>query len=165
MTARTLHATIKWRRNDKATWESDNPVLEEGEAGVEFGNVVKIKVGDGATPWNALPYISAEDEYYFGSSSVSSLVNIPVSRGMVVANVSAATTLSLASPLVAGKTLIIKVYNSTASTITQPLPTTGSFESKDNDGSDISSVEIPANGNMEINIISTGTKYIIKTDV
>lgn len=45
-------------RNDSAeNWNSKNPILGVGEFGVEVGaNDNKLKIGDGQTAWNALPY-------------------------------------------------------------------------------------------------------------
>lgn len=45
-------------RNDSAeNWTSKNPVLGVGEFGVEVGaDDNKLKIGDGQTPWDALPY-------------------------------------------------------------------------------------------------------------
>lgn len=45
-------------RNDSAeNWTAKNPVLGVGEFGVEVGaNDNKLKIGDGQTAWNALPY-------------------------------------------------------------------------------------------------------------
>jgi len=50
-----MELTIKLRRDNAATWTSVNPVLAEGEVGVEL-DTRKAKVGDGVTPWNSLAY-------------------------------------------------------------------------------------------------------------
>lgn len=47
---------IQLRRDTGTNWSSENPVLEQGEVGVELGSPAKIKVGDGTTAWNSLPY-------------------------------------------------------------------------------------------------------------
>lgn len=53
---------IKPRRGTTNEWETANPILEEGEIGIEVPStgvgtgLVKIKFGDGVTPWNNLPY-------------------------------------------------------------------------------------------------------------
>src|SRR4051812_28797508 len=51
---------IKLRRDTAANWTSVNPILAQGEAGVELSASPsvpsKIKVGDGVTSWNSLPY-------------------------------------------------------------------------------------------------------------
>jgi hypothetical protein len=46
---------ILFRRGTSADWTSANPALGSGEPGIET-NTGKIKVGDGTTLWNALPY-------------------------------------------------------------------------------------------------------------
>jgi hypothetical protein len=50
---------IQLRSDTQANWESVNPVLAEGEAGInldlESGN---MKIGDGVTAWNSLPYVT-----------------------------------------------------------------------------------------------------------
>lgn len=52
-------------RNDSATnWASANPVLLAGEVGIETDSVRnRIKIGDGTTAWNDLPYfLDAREE-------------------------------------------------------------------------------------------------------
>jgi hypothetical protein len=46
---------IQLKRDSAADWTSNNPVLAEGEPGLEL-DTQKWKVGDGATAWNTLPY-------------------------------------------------------------------------------------------------------------
>ena len=43
------------RRATSATWKAVNPVLMEGEPGLEI-NTLKVKYGDGITAWKDLPY-------------------------------------------------------------------------------------------------------------
>lgn len=106
----------------------------------------------------------ADIPYLIGYNSVTTLSSLPVTKQSIYASVTVATTISLASALADGRILQIKVYNTSGSAITQPLPTTGSFESKKNDGTNISSVSIPAGGSIEISIWAANGKYIIKTD-
>jgi hypothetical protein len=52
-------------RNDSATnWASANPVLLAGEVGIETDSARnRIKIGDGTTAWNDLPYfLDAREE-------------------------------------------------------------------------------------------------------
>lgn len=50
-----LKTRIKNRYDTSSRWKNLNPVLLEGEFGVdEYG---RVKVGDGATRWNSLPYV------------------------------------------------------------------------------------------------------------
>lgn len=47
-------------RNDTAlNWRLKNPTLKKGELGLEV-NTSLMKIGDGVTPWNNLPYAGAE---------------------------------------------------------------------------------------------------------
>lgn len=46
---------IQWRRDTAANWTSVNPILSDGMPGYEKGTG-KLKIGDGVTAWNALPY-------------------------------------------------------------------------------------------------------------
>lgn len=44
-------------------WSTNNPTLLAGEIGIELDsdtNSMKVKVGDGSTSWNNLPYITTE---------------------------------------------------------------------------------------------------------
>ena len=50
-----MSTTIKLKRSNSANWRSKNPILAAGEPGVET-DTGQIKVGDGSTPWNSLPY-------------------------------------------------------------------------------------------------------------
>jgi hypothetical protein len=46
---------IQLRRDSASNWAAQNPVLASSELTAET-NTRKIKIGDGATPWNLLPY-------------------------------------------------------------------------------------------------------------
>ena len=48
---------IQLRRGDAADWTSSNPLLAEGELGIEL-DTLKIKIGNGIDNWNALAYVS-----------------------------------------------------------------------------------------------------------
>ena len=52
---------IQLRRDTAANWSSNNPILAEGEIGVEL-DTNRMKVGNGSTYWNDLPY--AFEDYY-----------------------------------------------------------------------------------------------------
>ena len=52
-----MSATIKLRRGTAAEWVSANPTLAVGEAGFET-DTLKMKIGDGATAFTTLSYIS-----------------------------------------------------------------------------------------------------------
>lgn len=46
---------IKLKRGSSVSWAARNPTLAAGEPGVEV-DTGQMKVGDGSTPWNSLPY-------------------------------------------------------------------------------------------------------------
>lgn len=50
-----MAAKIQVRRDIKANWVSKNPILYEGEIGLEL-ETTKLKIGNGVTAWNSLPY-------------------------------------------------------------------------------------------------------------
>lgn len=48
---------LQFRRDYAATWGSLNPTLASGEMGIELDSYPYLfKIGNGSTPWNALPY-------------------------------------------------------------------------------------------------------------
>lgn len=51
----TNTTTIQLRRDTASNWSTVNPVLAEGEVGIET-DTGKSKFGDGSTSWNNLPY-------------------------------------------------------------------------------------------------------------
>ena len=57
MATNTLSARIITRNDTAANWISNNPILLQGELGIERGTN-KFKVGDGVTAWNSLAYVS-----------------------------------------------------------------------------------------------------------
>ena len=48
--------SVLFRKGTASRWATVNPILANGEAGFVYDNN-KIKIGDGVTPWNSLPYI------------------------------------------------------------------------------------------------------------
>lgn len=52
---KNLYTRVKQKYDSAARWKALNPILLEGEFGVdEYG---RVKVGDGSTRWNGLPYV------------------------------------------------------------------------------------------------------------
>lgn len=47
---------IRLKRGQSSTWKTKNLLLKEGEPGVEL-DTHKLKIGDGKTLWNDLPYV------------------------------------------------------------------------------------------------------------
>lgn len=75
-----MYAKIRPRRSTTTEWSIINPVLKEGELGIEFPDtgigtgLCKFKIGDGETQWSSLPYAfdaNAATAIYGGGVTVS----------------------------------------------------------------------------------------------
>ena len=55
--AEVIKHTYQLKRGTAERWAQLNPVLAQGEPGFVYDQN-KLKIGDGFTPWNALPYIN-----------------------------------------------------------------------------------------------------------
>lgn len=60
----TVKVTLQVRNDSAADWTTRNPVLAEGEYGVEIDTFL-IKIGDGVRTWVNLPYLNQLDASYF----------------------------------------------------------------------------------------------------
>ena len=65
---------IQLRHDTAANWTSVNPILLEGEVGLEL-DTGKSKVGDGSTAWNSLPYDA-------GSTALQSITSSNVTNAL-----------------------------------------------------------------------------------
>ena len=74
---------IKIRRGFSSEWQSANPVLALGEQGLDV-DLMRVKVGDGVTPWLSLPFIDKRKIQGVGMDfvSVASGVVAPVQHGL-----------------------------------------------------------------------------------
>ncbi len=59
---------IQLRRDTAANWTTVNPILAQGEAGLET-DTQKIKVGNGSSTWTALSYWSLGTSGYVSASA------------------------------------------------------------------------------------------------
>ncbi len=75
-----MYAKLRPRRSTATEWSTINPVLQEGELGIENPDtgvgtgLCKFKLGDGYTQWNDLPYAfdaTAAQAIYGGTVTVS----------------------------------------------------------------------------------------------
>ena len=64
MAAKTLQVTLQIRSDAANDWAARDPVLGEGEYGLDTTNYL-LKIGDGVTSWNNLPYLNKLDAQYF----------------------------------------------------------------------------------------------------
>jgi hypothetical protein len=52
--------TFKLRRGTAVQWTAKNPILQDGEPGIE-SDTKKFKIGDGIHLWSQLPYYLSQD--------------------------------------------------------------------------------------------------------
>ena len=64
MGAHSVTATLQIRHASIYDWTSRNPVLAQGEYGLDTTNYL-LKIGDGVTDWAHLPYLNKLDATYF----------------------------------------------------------------------------------------------------
>ena len=70
-----MASRIQIRRGFSFNWEAVNPILSQGEMGYEL-DTGKLKIGDGATAWNPLPYFGGANGNGF-SGKYEDLVGVP----------------------------------------------------------------------------------------
>lgn len=61
MAENILNIRIQLRNDISNTWVTKNPVLLQGEMGIE-SDTKKMKIGDGTTAWNDLGYSGVDEE-------------------------------------------------------------------------------------------------------
>lgn len=54
---------LQLRRGTSTAWTAANPVLSQGEIGLETDSK-KMKIGDGTTAWNSLAYAYSAPNFY-----------------------------------------------------------------------------------------------------
>lgn len=83
----TSATQIKLRRDTAANWISSNPILTEGEIGIEL-DTLKMKAGNGVFPWKYLPYIAASTQTEFVIANYTFNVDISTVPGAITLNLS-----------------------------------------------------------------------------
>lgn len=133
-------------------------------SGLSFSNVFIVLNEDKSFTYSGINVIIPKASISFldfmaGTPSVvTTLENLPKGSHNIIANVSAATSLSMSvSSSDVGREWQVRVNNTTGSDITQPLPTTGQFQSMSGD-----SVTIPANSFIELSIWYINDKLVIR---
>lgn len=133
-------------------------------SGLSFFNVFIVLNEDKSFTYSGINVIISKASISFldfmaGTPSVvTTLENLPKGSHNIIANVSAATSLSMSvSSSYVGREWQVRVNNTTGSDITQPLPTTGQFQSMSG-----YSVTIPANSFIELSIWYINDKLVIR---
>ena len=62
MADNVMNVKLRTRYDTAANWVSNNPTLLSGELGIE-SDTLNMKVGDGSTVWNSLPYLLDGDVF------------------------------------------------------------------------------------------------------
>ena len=110
---------IQIRRDTAANWTSANPVLAQGELGVET-DTDKIKIGDGSTAWTSLGYLIDTGGYASYSDTTANFtgtlqnggsnVVVDTDIGSTVQGYDANTTTSTNTQTLTNKTVRDTVY-------------------------------------------------------
>lgn len=66
--AQVIKTTFQLRRGKSAVWEKNNPILAAGEPGFVIDKNL-LKIGDGVTAWNELPYLGGEGGGVFNAKT------------------------------------------------------------------------------------------------
>lgn len=145
MAVRSLNVVHKQRANTAINWTMSNPVLALGEIGVVTDTTpIRIKIGDGNTAWNTLPFA----DMAIALGTASSLANLPTDKTMMVVTISAAQgVFTYATTPVNGFQQTILLKNNTVTAITQAIPNTGNWVAIDG-----ASVVVPAVGAIELSV-------------
>lgn len=119
---------LQLRHDTAANWRTKNPILAAGEAGVET-DTFKLKLGDGSTTWNNVPYANDVDlSAYLKSTDAANTyatkeeLNDAVTGGQV--DLSGYLTKTEASSTYLGKTAAAasaNKLNTNAGSVTQPV--------------------------------------------
>lgn len=72
MATNSVKVTLQIRHDEAADWTTRNPVLAQGEYGLETDTFL-IKIGDGVTDWHHLRYLNKLDSSYFKWTDEGSL--------------------------------------------------------------------------------------------
>lgn len=133
-------------------------------SGLSFSNAFIVLNEDKSFTYSGINVIISKASISFldfmaGTPSVvTTLKNLPKGSHNIIANVSAATSLSMSvSSSDVGREWQVRVNNTTGSNITQPLPTTGQYQSMSGN-----SVTIPANRFIELSIWYINDKLVIR---
>lgn len=133
-------------------------------SGLSFSNAFIVLNEDKSFTYSGINVIISKASISFldfmaGTPSVvTTLENLPKGSHNIIANVSAATSLSMSvSSSDVGREWQVRVNNTTGTDITQPLPTSGLFQSMSGD-----SVVVPKNSFIELSIWYINDKLVIR---
>ena len=145
MADNVVSVKLRSRYDTAANWASNNPVLLSGELGIE-SNTLKMKVGNGSTVWNSLPYLLNGDAFQ-AATTITVNTSASPALGAVVnnteyrcTNTSASTTPSMTIASIASTgtelvfSVVFKAPNTTAPVITNHSGKTLKYKGDDVSG-------------------------------
>ena len=159
MGEKTLNVIHKQRINTAANWTAVNPILKDGQIGVERDNgQVKFKVGDGVTEWNLLGYFEVDAPQPPTTMTIlqpwSNWSNLPIDKGFLhIQNIytqSWLTNFSYIATPSEGWTQKILVVNLNSMNVNLGFPTTSGYAFH---GEQSNSVTLYPNTRMEFFVI------------
>lgn len=109
---------IQIRRDTASNWSSANPILAEGEMGLETDNH-RFKAGDGSTSWNSLSYYALESNSD-GSITTAKLATDSVTQPKIADNVINEARLNVSNNPVNGYLLSAQSGNTGGLTWAEP---------------------------------------------
>jgi len=74
--ASKMSIQIQFRRDSSANWTANNPILAQGEMGIELDSG-KIKIGNGSSTWTALSYFRSIEPAALNLKTISNHYSIP----------------------------------------------------------------------------------------
>ena len=86
MATNTVKVTLQIRNDTAAEWTRKNPVLGEGEYGLEK-NTFLLKIGDGIRDWAHLPYLNKLNSEYFKQTSEDGTITFSDSFAETINNI------------------------------------------------------------------------------
>ena len=109
-------ARVRPRGDTAANWASTNPVLALRELGIET-DTRRLKVGDGTTPWNALPYyLSGADVRGQASRMTSGTIAIATAGTYISTGLTATFDSTTANGMTLGTTDLFALKNTSGAT-------------------------------------------------
>ena len=85
-TTNTIRVTLQIRSDGAEDWTTRNPVLAEGEYGLE-NDTFLLKIGDGVRDWTHLPYLNKLDPFYFKKTSENGTITFSDSFAQTINNI------------------------------------------------------------------------------
>lgn len=85
MAAKQISGRVQSRIDTATNWSAKNPILLEGEIGIE-SDTCRLKAGNGVAAWNTLPYLRGPSDISVSvNSQGDTWIEVPV-ENLIVGN-------------------------------------------------------------------------------